>query len=40
MSVIEAESGFFQVKIRGMFGDAAEAREASFGEAPEALDAV
>ena len=40
MSVIEAEFGLFQMKIKGVFRYPAESGESSFGETPEALDAV
>src|ERR1039458_4736508 len=40
VAVIEAELCLFEMEIEGMFGDAVELEQASFGEAPEAFDAI
>ena len=40
MAVVEPELRFFEMKVEGMFGDSVELEQASFGEVPEALDAV
>lgn len=40
MAVVEAELGFFQMKVEGMFRNSVELEQTAFGEAPEAFDAV
>ena len=40
MAVVEAELALLQVQIEGGLGHPVELGQASFGEAPEALDAV
>ena len=38
--MVEAKSRFLEMEVEGLFADAAELGQPSFGEAPEALDAV
>ena len=38
--MVEAKFGLFEMKVKGMSGDAVELEQATFGEAPKALDAV
>jgi hypothetical protein len=38
--MVEAELSFFEMDVEGMFGNAAEPGQASFGKTPEALDAI
>jgi hypothetical protein len=40
VSLVESELCFFEVEVEGMFGDAIELEQASFGEAPEAFDPI
>ena len=38
--MVEAELGFFEMEVEGMFWDAVELEQAAFDETPEAFDSI